>query len=136
VLLSCKQAAFIQNPHYRIRRSAFFDLSVLASNTGKGPDIFTIGHNPFVPNLELCHTVTLRSDTRDQFLDEVLYEKLYFKSKPLTGPLLRDLSQKSQRRKIRDANNTHDDNNNGDFVYGIQHIDPSSSNPTSNPYLI
>jgi hypothetical protein len=46
-LLAVKQAAFIRNPEY--------------DGDGSGPDIVTIGHNPFVPNLGLASHVVLNS---------------------------------------------------------------------------
>lgn len=48
-LLAVKQAAFIKNPDYE--------------GDGSGPDIVTIGHNPFVPNLGLASHVVLNSVT-------------------------------------------------------------------------
>ena len=44
-----KQAAFIRNPEY--------------VGDGSGPDIITIGHNPFVPNLGVAAHVVLNSVT-------------------------------------------------------------------------
>jgi hypothetical protein len=49
ILLAVKQAAFIRNPDY-------------AGETS-GPDIVTIGHNPFVPNLGVASHVVLNSVT-------------------------------------------------------------------------
>jgi hypothetical protein len=46
-LLAVKQAAFIRNPDY--------------DGDGSGPDIVTIGHNPFVPNMGLASHVVLNS---------------------------------------------------------------------------
>ena len=46
VLLATKQAAFIQNPAY--------------SSVGSGPDIVTIGHNPYAPNMGLCRCSAAR----------------------------------------------------------------------------
>jgi hypothetical protein len=40
ILLSIKQATFIRNPQYK--------------RDGSGPDIVSVGHNPFVPNLGLA----------------------------------------------------------------------------------
>ena len=45
LLLAVKQAAFIQNPKFK------FD--------GSGPDIITLGHNPYQPNVGLAHHVVL-----------------------------------------------------------------------------
>lgn len=63
LLLATKQAAFIRNPDY--------------DGDGSGPDIFTVGHNPYKPDLGLCHTITLPSSTRRKFLDEVLFENAF-----------------------------------------------------------
>ena len=60
MLLSIKQAVFIRNPEY--------------VGDGSGPDIFTLGHNPYKPDLGLCHTIALPSATRRKFVDEVLFE--------------------------------------------------------------
>lgn len=60
LLLSIKQAAFIRNPDY--------------VGDGSGPDIFTLGHNPYEPDLGLCHSIALPSSTRRKFIDEVLFE--------------------------------------------------------------
>ena len=46
-LLAVKQAAFIRNPDYEGESS--------------GPDIVTIGHNPYVPNLGVSAHVVLNS---------------------------------------------------------------------------
>jgi hypothetical protein len=47
LLLSTKQAAFIRNPDYAYE--------------GNGPEIVTIGHNPFQPNLGLARHVVLHA---------------------------------------------------------------------------
>ena len=60
LLLSIKQAAFIRNPDYL--------------GEGSGPDIFTLGHNPYKPDLGLCHSIALPSSTRRKFVDELLFE--------------------------------------------------------------
>jgi len=44
ILLACKQAAFIQNPAY--------------DGPESGPDIVSLGHNPFTPNMVL-HCIAL-----------------------------------------------------------------------------
>jgi hypothetical protein len=77
-LLAVKQAAFIQNPTYHA--------------SGSGPDIITIGHNPYEPSMGLAHHVVLSSDSRKKFVDEYMYERLYLASKPFTGSILRYLS--------------------------------------------
>ena len=46
-LLAVKQAAFIRNPDY--------------PGESSGPEIVTIGHNPFQPNLGLASHVVLNS---------------------------------------------------------------------------
>jgi len=75
-ILSAKQAAFIQNPDYHFE--------------GSGPDIVTVGHNPYLPNLGLSHHVVLPCDNRGIFVNEILYEYLADKGKPseLIRPLL------------------------------------------------
>lgn len=45
LLLAVKQAAFIRNPKFGFE--------------GSGPDIITVGHNPYEPNLGLAHHVVL-----------------------------------------------------------------------------
>jgi hypothetical protein len=47
ILLSAKQAAFIRNPDYRFE--------------GSGPEIVTLGHNPFEPNLGLAYHIVLHN---------------------------------------------------------------------------
>lgn len=103
-LLAVKQAAFIQNPAY--------------SENGSGPDIITIGHNPYEPNMGLCHNVVLSSNNRKKFVDEYIYERLYLAAKPFTGSILRYLSLiysggKASREQIEE------------LPYGVQHIDPT-----------
>ena len=49
LLLAIKQAAFIRNPDY--------------NGSGSGPDIVTIGHNPFPSNLGLASHIVLNSVT-------------------------------------------------------------------------
>jgi hypothetical protein len=109
ILLSTKQAVFIRNPEY--------------NGESSGPDVVTIGHNPFKPNLGVVKHITLaaRTSNRRLFLDEYLYERTSRASKPFTGAILRSLS-----RQI----DTHQQNRlqNGDmimFPYGIHHIDPA-----------
>ena len=80
VILACKQAAFIQNPAYE--------------GEGSGPDIVTIGHNPHQSNMGLCSDITLRSQTRGKFIDELLYERLFLATKPFASAILRNLVKK------------------------------------------
>lgn len=47
ILLSAKQAAFIRNPDYEFE--------------GAGPEIVTIGHNPYEPNLGLAYHIVLHN---------------------------------------------------------------------------
>lgn len=72
ILLSIKQAVFIRNPAY--------------ARDGSGPDIISVGHNPFIPNLGVAQYVTIGQEnnrsTRRQFLDEYLFDKLFQSPKP------------------------------------------------------
>lgn len=103
-LLAVKQAAFIQNPAY--------------SENGSGPDIITIGHNPYQPSMGLAHNVVLSSDNRKKFVDEYIYERLYLASKPFTGSILRYLSLMYH---TKGATRTQVE----ELPYGVQHIDPT-----------
>jgi hypothetical protein len=106
-LLSVKQAAFIQNPAY--------------AECGSGPDIITIGHNPYQPSMGLAHHVVLGSDTRKKFVDEYIYERLYLASKPFTGSILRYLSLMYTTVVKGEASRTQIE----ELPYGVQHIDPT-----------
>eukprot|EP01038_Epipyxis_sp_PR26KG_P011709 gene11709-15674_t len=77
ILLSVKQAAFIRNPSYKAE--------------GSGPEIVTIGHNPYVPSLGLAHNIVIseESTTRRKFVDEYLYDRLFLASKPNAHGILR-----------------------------------------------
>ena len=80
-ILAAKQAAFITNPDY--------------SGSGSGPEIITVGHNSYVPNLGLSHNITLPCTSRGMFIDEVIFEYLSDKPKAnsLIGPLLFRLTE-------------------------------------------
>jgi hypothetical protein len=83
VLLSAKQAAFIRNPDYPGETS--------------GPEIVTMGHNPYQPNVGLGHHIVLtdadpNKRSRRKFVDEYLYERLFLASKPFTAAILKALS--------------------------------------------
>lgn len=83
VLLSAKQAAFIRNPDYPGETS--------------GPEIVTMGHNPYQPNVGLGHHIVLTDAdpskrSRRKFVDEYLYERLFLASKPFTAAILKALS--------------------------------------------
>ena len=80
MILACKQAAFIQNSSY--------------VGDGSGPDIVTIGQNPYQPNLGLSKNIVLNSRSRGQFVDEILYSRLYSADLPIAGPILRGLCPK------------------------------------------
>jgi hypothetical protein len=54
LLLAIKQAAFIQNPDY--------------NGSGSGPDIVTIGHNPFPSNLGLASHIVLNFVTKRAYV--------------------------------------------------------------------
>jgi len=60
-ILGTKQAAFIQNPDY--------------IGDGSGPDIVSIGHNSYSPNLGLVNHIVIPG-TRGAFLDEIVFEQL------------------------------------------------------------
>jgi uncharacterized membrane protein len=106
ILLATKQAAFIRNPDYAYE--------------GNGPEIVTIGHNPFQPNLGLARHVVLHNgfhrtsvetsnhvsaksqhsttppamviaQNRNKFVDEYLYDRLFLAKKPFTVSILRAL---------------------------------------------
>jgi hypothetical protein len=80
VILACKQAAFIQNP----------DLP----GDGSGPDIVTVGHNPYTPNFgTTCVNFVLPSHYRRRFVDEYMYERLFLAPKPFASGILRNLSK-------------------------------------------
>ena len=91
VLLSAKQAAFIRNPDYH--------------GESAGPEIVTLGHNPFEPNVGLGHHVVLTNDnqtygpkSRRKFMDEYIYERLFLASKPFTAAILRALALSRKER--------------------------------------
>lgn len=102
-LLAVKQAVFIENPAYTL--------------AGSGPDVVSIGHNPYVPNFRLQNHIVLKSDNRRKFVDEYLYERLYNASKPFAGAILRQLSQ--AYLAANRGERTWDD-----IPYGAQHINP------------
>ena len=91
VILATKQAAYIQNPMY--------------SGAGSGPDIVTVGHNPFDPNFGgVQASITLPSSTRGKFVDELLYERLFLATKPFAGAILRNLlKNKKTEQRVRVA---------------------------------
>jgi hypothetical protein len=103
-LLAVKQAVFIQNPTY--------------TQDGTGPDVITIGHNPYAPNLGLCRNVVLKSDNRRQFVDEYLYDRLYLATKPFTGAILHQLLEAWTAAK-KGAKGSWKN-----IPYGVQHVNP------------
>jgi len=109
VFLSVKQAAFIQNTVYGV--------------AGAGPDIVTIGHNPFKPHLSDCNSITLRSDTRGKFVDELLYERLFLAAKPFAHGIIKTLWRNRPKRFVARVADIY-----GGIKpkssYGSQHIDP------------
>jgi len=107
VILAAKQAAFIQNPAH--------------VGDGSGPDFITLGHNPFKPNLGLCHNVVLDSSTRRKFIDEFIYERLHLASNPFTGALLRAV----ERAYKEQTTDSEYDNSEDAPPYGAHHINPS-----------
>jgi len=103
-LLAVKQAVFIENPAY--------------TGLGSGPDVVSIGHNPFVPNFRLQTHIVLKSDNRRKFVDEYLYERLYNASKPFAGAILRQLAT-AYSEAMKGQRNWDD------IPYGSQHINPN-----------
>jgi hypothetical protein len=89
ILLSAKQAAFIRNPDYPGETS--------------GPEIVTIGHNPFKPNVGLGHHIVLTDSRpnakayRRKFVDEYLYERLFLAVKPFAASTLKALAMSRGR---------------------------------------
>ena len=62
-LLSVKQASYIRNTCF--------------GESGAGPDIVTLGHNGYKPsNLPSSRHITIPSEFRDKFIDEILFEKV------------------------------------------------------------
>lgn len=106
MILAAKQAAFIQNPAH--------------VGAGSGPDFITLGHNPFEPNLGLCHNVVLDSKTRRKFIDEFVYERLHLASNPFTGSLLRAV----QRAYVEQVEDAEYQNAADAPPYGAHHINP------------
>merc|ERR1711991_209957 len=79
-LLALKQAAFITNCNYPNTRG------------GSGPDMVTIGHNPFTSSLGLASQIFIGSKLkRRQFMEEYLYERLHLATRPFTAVLLKNL---------------------------------------------
>jgi len=78
ILLAVKQAAFIRNPDYDGDFNSF---------EGAGPEIVTVSHNPFKPNMGLAHHITLKT-VRRKFVDEYLFERLHTETKPKTKLLM------------------------------------------------
>ncbi len=97
VLLAAKQAAFIRNPDYHLR--------------GSGPEIVTVGHNPFAASLGLAHSIVLHDGkghnktVRRKFVDEYIYDRLFLTNKPFTTSILRALrgGVKSKTAHRRDS---------------------------------
>jgi hypothetical protein len=107
LLLAIKQAAFIRNPDYKC--------------DGSGPDIVSVGHNPFAPNLGVSNHIVLHDGghyqvtaqsvnnlsvrgtekevlsiqpwNRRKFVGEYLYDRLFLAKKPFTVSILRSLRQ-------------------------------------------
>jgi hypothetical protein len=133
LLLSLKQAAFIRNPDYQYLLPTWlleFGRKMLGKKYGEklissvelgggnGPEIVTIGHNPYTPNLGgnskdilldniqnhyLPHYSThhlsvhgansnvINIKGRRKFVDEYLYDRLFLAQKPFTLSILRSL---------------------------------------------
>lgn len=103
-LLSVKQAAFIQNTQL--------------GEEGAGPEIVTLGHNGFVPNIPESKHITLPSKFRDSFVDEVLFEKLSRVVKLTPKQINENLSLVT---KLNDTMGLH--------ILGTQHINPAFIKP-------
>lgn len=88
VILATKQAAFIQNPAY---------------GRGSGPEIVTVGHNPFSPSFQGSNIVI--NSKRRKFLEEVLYEALHEDVKPFTLGILRNIAEELQGEQQSEPNN-------------------------------
>ena len=98
-LLSIKQAAFIQNTQL--------------GEDGAGPDVVTLGHNSFKPNLPNSAHINLPSKFRNKFVDEVLFESL--SSDKLTSKQIAE--GLSFAAKMKDERNQP--------ALGTQHISPA-----------
>ena len=85
-IMATKQAAFIQNPDYL--------------GHGSGPDIVSIGHNSYSPNLGLVNHIVIPG-TRGAFLDEIVFEQLsgHAEAGEAVLTLLARLFRHIQRRK-------------------------------------
>lgn len=142
VLLSAKQAAFICNPDYT---SPF---------TGNGPEIVTISHNPFKPNVGLGHHIVISGGEavgggynmlRKMFVDEFLFNHLAGAGgKPSTAPLLALLARVYQSHttkkkaetdgqvsQVREGEKVNGETSNSDAtqqapLYGMHNIKPQN----------
>jgi len=74
ILLATKQAAFIENSDYH--------------GAGSGPDIITVGHNSFQPNVGYSKHLVIPG-TRGAFLDEIVFEQL--SGHPKAGEAVQEL---------------------------------------------
>ena len=124
LLLSCKQAAFIQNPAYH------------GFDSGFGPEIVTIGHNPYQPSMGLCHDIVLSSKGRGDFVDQVIYSRLFEAAVPFTGAILKQLSnqfgviKKAYVESKRISMIEHTPMKKTAVLYGAQFIDLHQSEET------
>ena len=118
-LLATKQAVFIQNPEY--------------IGGGSGPDVVTIGHNPFAPNLGyVVENIVLPSHTRAMFVDEVLYDRLYAADFHFATHILRSISycrihyDEIPSFLVKSKNDLFQEIiKYGRHVLGVHHIDPA-----------
>jgi hypothetical protein len=116
VLLSIKQAAFVQNAAYPVGQG--------------GPEICCLGHNPFTPNLPMDNVI-LPSDTRRTFADEVVFRYMSEGQKPsadkamhkLTRLHLRAIARLKDQRGLPLSGLLQDDVE----PYGVHHLDPSAT---------
>jgi hypothetical protein len=113
-LLSLKQAAFITNPEYK--DNAVFN--------GSGPEIVTIGHNPYKASLGLSKQICIESRLkRRPFMEEYLFERLHLAAKPFTSILLKSLRD---QKLVNQSNKGADREWRGQkkLPYGSHHIGP------------
>lgn len=138
VILAAKQAAFICNPDYHCE--------------GSGPEIVTVGHNPFAPNLGLAHNIVLHGGAhqssllasvhdsnarelvsqqrnRRKFVDEYIYDRLFLAQKPFTTSILRSLRRAMESgQDIIYARLQNAFNNNNGLTASAHNLSASSHN--------
>lgn len=126
-LLSLKQAAFITNPDYPDSPSAEANSFLWPNLSGSGPEIVTVGHNPYTASLGLAsHQICIESRLkRRPFMEEYLFERLHLAAKPFTAILLKSLrEQHLLNQQNRDA--AREWRGQKKLPYGVHHIGPHS----------